>query len=303
MPTPVKKSDRAWWPYVVVFSAILLMLATLAYLQSRESSSTASQLSAVRQELAEMKRAQPASKTAAPVERKTSAGAAYRLMTSVSANWQDKSVTFEHRCFGTVEGVGTPTGDSDAGPGYCLGKNQLVAVDGDGNEQVMDETTLVNPSGALALQGVSSIASGRVVLVSYGVDACFTFGNCGLGDPSNHVSFQYDLATRATAYQPNYPAYGTLRWNAKGTKAVFLLPVCGGAGCDAPVPVKLYDLAKDVVTNLTSETGAESVGAKSNQGDAIAYWKELTWKDADTVTVTRVTPDGKEKVFTIDVTP
>ena len=87
--------------------------------------------------------------------------------------WNGGTYIFSHRCVtGDVTGNGkTPSLN------YCVGDNQLVLVDPQNKETVIDDTNIVNPSGAPILTDVSVDASG-IATVAYVIDSCTLFGDC-----------------------------------------------------------------------------------------------------------------------------
>ena len=215
--------------------------------------------------------------------------------TSKSFSKSDR-LTFVHECQGRVL---TPRPfsymDEDAEmPSYCVGTNVLSVRNADGTEVAkVAESVSTSAKDAPILGDVSWVPArggnmNGTVLVEFGHNDCsVTEDDCGVGSPTNNVTYALSLATNEVRAIENYPGRGTPIWNGAGTKAIFPVTQVGGAGCDDG-PIVGYDLAADATKALTEEVACEFSNGLSFDinGDAFPVWGPTFWtSDSEFTTI------------------
>lgn len=215
-----------------------------------------------------------------------------------SVQWGNITLVFRHRCSGSIKSAPL-FGDTQTLVGYCVGDNQLTVDDGSGQivldernaEEAVDAPLLLK---AEAVQGPSSAAG--AVLLSYSKEPCTTTNDCGQGMPTNYVRYAYDPSTRSIRPLAKYPDRGSLVWNSRGDRAVFIPMTCGGGGCIV-APLIGYNLASDTVKDVTTAKAAGTgLGyAEDVNGRGLPVWKSITWTGDTTFEATINNPDGSSQ--------
>lgn len=202
----------------------------------------------------------------------------------------------QYRCRGeqkSAEVAGAPVAQAV----YCVGDAQLAVLNDSGDIVATWKTSVSEDGEAPVLGDITSLGDDRL-LVFFGKDECSTVGNCGVGMSYPAGTLVVDIADKKIDELENMPG-GDPIWNADETKAVIVPETCGGGGCSTAALVG-YDLEKDEQRVLTAEAGSNEVNAQDAQGNKLAYWKSVSWKDNDTVEAVLFVPGEDERVITVD---
>ena len=215
-------------------------------------------------------------------------------ITQKTVTWNGTVGWVAHLCQGSIR-AGYRFGGEGQAISYCIGENQLAFIDGSGKVSILETRTVSAAEQAPVLLGVDLVPGSRkgTVLIGYAAEPCTTTNDCGVGMPTNHVRFAYDLADQRLRAVAHYPEYGQPAWNPSGTKAVFIRETCGGAGCLAE-PLIGYDLATDAMKTVTTVTAArtESGRAQDTEGNRLPTWGSVTWENETRFSVTRFSAEG-----------
>lgn len=203
-----------------------------------------------------------------------------------------------HYCDGTVM---TNMADGVEPAQFCVGENTLVFKDGL-REKIIIAETINSAVRAPVLTDVALVPteSGlKRLLISYGPDACRTTDDCGAGMPENWVSYVFNVADLTARPLANYPLSGDGVWNSNGTKALFVLNACGGAGCSVMQLVG-YDLESDTQKPVTTEKAAfrqfEQVPQDIDES-LLPYWDGAKWTSNTEFSATIVNTNKTKKVI------
>ena len=221
-------------------------------------------------------------------------------------------LTFVHECQGEVK-VSEVVSGGKFGMGttkFCVGKNFLSMKDAGAAEiALMSETVSTSTEDASILTGIEFVPSSDVmetgrlngtILVSYAVMPCsISKDGCGVGNPTNFVTYAVDVATKEVRPIANYPGGGTPIWNDAGTKAIFPVVQVGGAGCEDR-PISGYDLTTDASKPLTTEVACEFTSKPERNtarldGNPLPSWGPVYWTSDSTFMTTILGIDGKWK--------
>ncbi|MEK7620463.1 MAG: hypothetical protein AAB413_04485 [Patescibacteria group bacterium] len=209
------------------------------------------------------------------------------------------TITLRHTCEGEVR-RSTELGKLF----YCIGDNELVMTDVEGNERSLVEMTSTSLNDAPILDEVDAIGLGeqsKLLFAFAAINCRLLEESCGAGQPHHYINHLYDPSQGSPlASLSNYPKYGTLVWNWLGTKALVPVEQVGGAGCDDGSLVG-YDLLADEVVALTDEIGCEFFQgeAKDVTGDEVrAEWGPAYWSGKDEYTTVLLSQDGTWKEIT-----
>lgn len=205
-------------------------------------------------------------------------------------------ITLQHLCEGTVLQSDLPDHRS-----YCIGDNELVLVDAQGDERSLVTLTSSSIDDAPILEGVEVIGYGdsTKLLFAFDVIGCrLTEESCGAGMPSHYVNYLYDPSQEpALVPLSNFPQQGRLVWNGIATKALVPVKQVGGAGCDEGT-LRGYDLLADETVVLTKESGCEFHRGEATDvtGDTVrAEWGPVYWSGNAEYSTVILNSDGTWK--------
>lgn len=202
----------------------------------------------------------------------------------------------QYRCRGeqkTAEVAGAPVAQAV----YCVGDAQLAVLNDSGDLVATWKMPVSEDKEAPVLGEITSLGADRL-LVFFSKDECSTVGNCGVGMSYPAGTLVVDIADKKIDELENMPG-GVPIWNSEETKAVMVPETCGGGGCGTAALVG-YDVEKDEQKTLTEEKGANEVNAQDAEGNKVAYWQNVTWKDNNTIEAVLRMPDGDEDRIEID---
>jgi hypothetical protein len=209
------------------------------------------------------------------------------------------NITIQSRCSGDIKKGVEKIGDPAEDVSFCIGDYELVATMGS-QSVVIASGHAGSGTDSPVLLKAETIASSTDVLISY-LPSCASTGDCGVGMPTNQVTFALHAKDSSVQSISHFPPNGTPVWNDLATKALFIPETCGGAGCDV-APVIGYDLTKDSSKAITNEkavglgTDGKASDATDPVGNRLPVWQSVQWNVGDTFSATLLKDDGSKQI-------
>lgn len=211
---------------------------------------------------------------------------------------KDQPIAFQYRCSGESKKGLETVGDSGEILSYCVGDYALVAIVGGQSTEITSGHAVDGYDSPVLLKAESFGEKGDV-LISF-KPSCASTLDCGAGMPTNEVTHLFRSEGSEALAISNFPPRGIPVWNSLGTKALFIMDTCGGAGCSMS-PIIGYAFDGDRAVDLTNERAvglSEEMTAKDAtdvMGDRLPVWKSVAWDVGDTFTAVMTDSDGNQK--------
>lgn len=219
------------------------------------------------------------------------------------------NVQLIHRCFDG--NITTKRSDWDGKTySFCLGRNQLIVRD-NGQERILEDKVIADVKNAPILMGAELVGNvsadqSKQILVSYSPEPCTTTDDCGVGGPTNFVTYVYNLESRQSRQIQQFPraTVGNGTWNTSFTKVIFYPVSCGGAGCGQESLIG-YDLVNDSqVAQLTRDKAAVQSDATGSErpfdvmGATLPTWSSIEWTSNADFRASIIETSGKTRWIT-----
>ncbi len=279
------------WILVALAVLGLIGLGAIVTFQNQQLNKVSSSMNDLTAKLENIsKQPQPVAQTAATTTSQVSKPSnEFETLTQKMAD----NLQFAHLCKGQAKEIYL-FGDERRPASYCLGENRLVILDKSAEPKVLQSSNVTDDAAAPILIKTETVPSSTVILISYAPDPCTTTGDCGVGMPTNYVTFAYDQRDGKFRAIAKYPSDGTPIWNPAGTKAIFVPDTCGGAGCQS-IPLIGYDVTRDATQSVTTDkaVGTPDGQARDAAGKPLPRWSKIIWKNDVDFIADLVQIDGK----------